>query len=414
MAAIPANIEAVVLGGDLNVTRALGRAGIRSAVLSSRPDDRAFRSRFCLTHGRVPNPLTEPDAFIDALLRFGAAAGNRPGLYYGDDHSLQLVSDHRDRLSPHFSFLMPDPDLVRALVDKVAFALLARRFALPVPATLLSTEAQGADDVLERVEMPCVLKPAVRRGWFNSALVSELGGKPQKAIIVERAADLRNLYPKMVAYNPEFLVQAAVPGGDDEIFSYHAYYDRRGEVLGSFIGRKVRTFPRGTGISSFLRLVRHDELLEIGHGIGRTLGLRGIVKMDFKRDPRTRRMYLLEINPRYNLWHYLGAACGVNLPWLAQQETRTGRAPAAPGEYRTDLHWLGFREDVKALLEAREEGLGAIARQLASYRRRKIYTVFAWNDPAPWAFSLAQSLQQKLRRARPSAGRTTPATQKGR
>jgi D-aspartate ligase len=43
------------------------------------------------------------------------------------------------------------------------------------------------------------------------------------------------------------------------------------------------------------------------------LGVRGVAKLDIKRDDRGR-LHLLEINPRSNLWHDPGAVAGVNLP----------------------------------------------------------------------------------------------------
>ena len=51
----------------------------------------------------------------------------------------------------------------------------------------------------------------------------------------------------------------------------------------------------------------------------------GVVKLDYKRDPRTGRFYLLEVNPRFNLWNHLGAAAGVNLPLLAYRTTPARR-----------------------------------------------------------------------------------------
>ena len=43
------------------------------------------------------------------------------------------------------------------------------------------------------------------------------------------------------------------------------------------------------------------------------LGLRGVAKLDFKRTAAGE-LVLLEVNPRFNLWHLPGAVAGVNLP----------------------------------------------------------------------------------------------------
>jgi len=43
--------------------------------------------------------------------------------------------------------------------------------------------------------------------------------------------------------------------------------------------------------------------------------LTGVAKLDFKRDLQGN-LRLLEINPRFNLWHHRGAIVGVNIPAL--------------------------------------------------------------------------------------------------
>lgn len=393
-----AEVPAAVIG-NLNLVRALGLAGIRSAVVSVHGDDRTFYSRHCVRRVVVDNPVTAPELFVRGLERFGAECSNRPVLFYGDDHTLSVVSRYRERLQEYFRFRMPSASLVEALVDKVEFTRLAREKGLPIPETVLSEEVTDLRDVMRRVGLPCVLKPAVRRGWFRSDLVEELGGQPRKVLFVQDETELARYYPRMRAYDPSFLVQAAVCGGDDLIYSYHAYFDGNSQPLGEFVGRKVRTFPSGSGVSTYLRLVKDATVLGLGREIGRALGLTGVVKMDFKRDGRTGRTYLLEINPRYNLWNYLGAAAGVNLLDLAYQDC-TGGVTRPGGDYRTDLFWLAFKEDVKAFLEARANGTLSPARWLASYATRKVYNVFAWHDPLPWVVSAAQYLAGRWRRLR--------------
>lgn len=401
-AGVGAPVRAAVIG-NLNLVRALGLAGIPSAVVSIHRDDRTFYSRHCVRRVVVESPVTTPERFVRGLEEFGAECAERPVLFYGDDHSLAIVSRYRRRLQTYFRFRMPPEGLVEALVDKVLFTRLARETRLPIPATLLSEEVTSLRDVVRRVGLPCVLKPAVRRGWFRSGLVEELGGKPQKVVFVRDESELERYYPKMRAYDPSFLVQEAVRGGDDRIYSYHAYFDRESRPVGQFVGRKVRTYPHGSGVSTYLRLVKDDGILGLGTDIGQALRLTGVVKMDFKRDERSGTTYLLEINPRYNLWNYLGAAAGVNLPYLAYQDCTLGTARGG-GDYRTDLYWLSFKEDVKSFLEARADGALSPAQWVRSYGTRKVYNVFAWHDPYPWLVSSVQYLAGKWRRLRRGAG----------
>lgn len=396
-----AQVRAVVVG-NLNLVRPLGIAGVRLAVASTHADDRTFYSRYCSERVVLDSPSTSPEGFVRGLEAYGSRCGGRPLLVYGDDHALVTISRHRERLARYYRFRMPDPSVVEALVDKVRFGRLARELGLPVPRTLLSEEAGGAAGVLASVGVPCILKPALRRGWFASTVVAELGGKPAKVVVVPDAATLERDYPRMAAYDPAFVVQEFVEGGDDRIYSYHAYLDERAAPLAEFVGRKVRTFPRRSGVSTYLRLVDDEEVRTLGREIAQALRLRGIVKMDFKRDARSGRTLLLEINARYNLWVYLGAVAGVNLSHVAYLDAHGLPTPQGV-RYRTDLYWLALKEDVKAFLDARKDGVLSLSGWLRSYGTRKVYNVFAWRDPYPWVVSSAQYAAARWRRLAGSA-----------
>ena len=66
--------------------------------------------------------------------------------------------------------------------------------------------------------------------------------------------------------------------------------------------------------------------------------LRGVAKLDFKRDDRGR-LHLLEVNPRFNLWHYPGALAGVNLPATVYADL-TGRERPPPAAPHRRVTWL--------------------------------------------------------------------------
>jgi predicted ATP-grasp superfamily ATP-dependent carboligase len=156
-------------------------------------------------------------------------------------------------------------------------------------------------------------------------------------------------------------------------------------VLDSFVGRKLRTYPPRTGESSFIELDRDDELLALGASIAAKLPLKGVFKMDFKRDERTGRWYLLEINARFNLWHYLGARNGVNLLRVVYEYLLEGARPSAAGEYATTYRWLSLDHDVRAFLALRANGeMGWVTWLCTIVFSRNVYNLFSWRDPGPW------------------------------
>jgi D-aspartate ligase len=187
----------------------------------------------------------------------------------------------------------------------------------------------------------------------------------------------------------DLIIQEYVPGDDRDLWSFHGYADERGELLTWFIGRKLRTYPAHTGVSTYLELAHDDELGEIGRRIAARVPLKGVFKMDFKKNAQSGEWRLLEINARFNLWHYLAARNGVNLPGIAYDYLVHGRRPAAAARYRTRHRWLSLHDDYRAYRDLAGRRELGVLRWLASLAwHPKVYDLFSWSDPGPFLRSL--------------------------
>lgn len=113
-----------------------------------------------------------------------------------------------------------------------------------------------------------------------------------------------------------------------------------------------------------------------------------------KQDSRTGALRVLEINPRFNLWHCLGAANGVNLPQVAYDYLVYGKRHA-PARYRTKYRWHSLRNDLRACREltGRKE-LGLLPYLASLAYRPKLYDVFSWTDPAPFLLELLERVKR--------------------
>jgi predicted ATP-grasp superfamily ATP-dependent carboligase len=379
----------VILLGGLNLVRALGEAGIPVVIASSERRTPAMASRYCAGTIELP-PFTEREAVVNALVRAGREFAARPPLFYDNDDRLALVQDYRAALSPHFALLLNEPELGDALLDKARFQSLAERHGLPVPRRI-DWEALHAE------EGPVLVKPKVRTAWDNSSIRVQLFGRAGKARVFENGREARaNALVAELAGQLSF--QEYVPGGDDAIWSFHGFAAPGGEVLAWFVGRKIRTCPALTGDSSYLRLARDGGLVALGRNIAARLGLAGVFKMDFKRHPESGRYYLFEVNTRFNLWHYLGAKNGVNLPQVAYDFLTTGHRPprlVAKTRYR----WLCLRYDWRAYKEGQ---LSFAAWLLSLAWRPMLYDIFSWRDPMPflryWAARLRAAAARRMHR----------------
>jgi len=356
--------------GDADLLRALSLAGIPCAVVAA-PGEPARYSRFARVVLDWADAWERPEALLELLERFAATQPSRPVLFYEEDRELLLISRSRERLSRSFRLVVPDAVLVEDLVDKGRFQALAQRLDLPVPpARMLNPRV---DAVPVHLRFPLALKPLVRRGDQWTPIAGDA-----KALRFDARLGLVSLWPRLAAAGISVLLQQLIPGPETCIESYHVYVDEHGETVGEFTGRKIRTWPPAYGDSTARVITEAPDVTALGRELVRRLGLRGVAKLDFKRAPDGQ-LYLLEVNPRFTLWHHLGARAGVNIPALVYADL-AGLPRGRVLQARAGVRWCKPWDDVTAARAAGVPFLRWLPWALGCEAKR----VLAWDDPMPF------------------------------
>lgn len=370
--------------GDMDLVRPLGLAGIKCAVAV--PPGAASRySRFTTHAIEWTHPWEQTDRLVENLIQFGKNQGERPVLFFESDGELLLVSRNRQRLQKYFRFAIAEQELVEDLVDKARFQELAERLALPVPpAQRLSSSADWAEFNLL---FPIVVKPLTRRPELWKAVV-----KSGKALRIDTAEDFRRMWPQLRTSGVDLLAQELIPGPESCVESYHVYVDADGQILGEFTGRKIRTYPREYGDSTALITTDQPDVTALGRSLVQRLQLRGVAKFDFKRSPDGA-LYLLEVNPRVNLWHHLGALAGVNLPAIVYGDL-LGHPKPAVNQAVAGVRWCRAWQDVLAARESNVEIRGWLPWAISCEAKR----LLAWDDPMPIVRGVLWRVMDYLRR----------------
>jgi D-aspartate ligase len=369
---------AIVLGGrgGIDVLRALSMVDAPCGVVTSKGDP-ARRSRYArkVLAWDWMQPMGGHDAGLaDRLVRFGRAQAEPPVLIYCDDQPLVFVSRHRDRLAEAFRFVVPDADLVEALTDKARFCVLAGTKGLPVPATcVLRTELPEPPAEIDTLPFPVIVKPTVRDDSWFAAVHSD-----SKAVRIATNEKLLEFWPRLRFLSGPAIAQQCIDGPETAILSYHVYVDDGARTAGEFTGKKIRTLPAEYGHTTALTITDDPDVAQLGRHITRTLGLRGVAKLDFKRAPDGH-LYLLEINARFTLWNHAGARAGVNLPGMVYADL-IGRPRPPKTALRAGLSWV----HPKDLVAARRDGI-SVARWLWWASRSPAKSIWRWDDPLPLA-----------------------------
>lgn len=381
--------------GDVSMVRALGRAGIPVVLATSEAHAIAASSRYC---SGVLKVRESDDGLVEDIVGWARAQAQAPVIFYQGDGDLLALSRQRHRITPHAHLIMPRAELVEDLVDKLRFARLARELALPVPETAVLRRGEAVEQTLDAWRhFPCVVKPAVRLNWIGCGLQAQNGGVG-KAVRVESASELQRIVPLLRAHDTDCVLQAAVEGGEDRILSYHAYVRPDGEVAAELTGRKRRTRPRQYGYSTCVTIAPDEEVRQTGRDIVRKLAFSGVLKMDFKRDARDGRLFLLEINPRFNLWHHLATVAGLPIPAMVYNDCVNPGAPTPSRTLRKDLVWMSTRGDLRAFFEYRRAGEMSLTAWLREAVTADVHEDLDWTDPLPFFADLASRARKLVPR----------------
>lgn len=388
--------------GELGVVRSLGRRGVHVVLASEYEQPVSRHSRYVREFVRIDGFYSDREQALAGLIEYAQCQSQRPVIFPTADPDLEFVSEYREQLEPWYRLFVSRRDIIENYTDKGKFSHYALSHGYPIPATIIPGDEADVVAAADRVEYPVILKPVVPMSWGCEEIRRIVDSK--KAIRADTRDELLRYYREIAVHDREMVIQEYIPGRDDRLYSLHLYLDRHGEALGSFTGRKIRTFPAYAGIGCYVISVPLPELVEIGIGILRKVDYTGLALLQFKQDPRSGEFKLLEINPRVSSWNQLATECGVNLPEIAWRDS--AGLPVTPQRSQLDgVKYFYFEHDLHAFREYRREGDCTPGQWLASYRGKKVFQFFARDDLRPWSIETAGLIRRGLARLRPRSRR---------
>ncbi len=378
------------------IARTFTLAKIPFIGITSRNDKRLFLTRYCRQQFEVASPEKNPEEFFKQLKEIVDEIGEGHSLFVSNDGHLDVLLKHWDEMRRMFRLTTVDKNTLEKILNKDLFTEYARQYNLPVPPTYGADEIKKKDDYT----FPLMIKPIVRLNWFDSDTVKNEGGKSYKGLLANNRDDLKKYQASLDKENIDYVAQRFVAGPESNIISFHSFYTEDSKPLGYFVGRKIRTYPSKYGQSCALKLIDDPYVVKKSLEILEAIKFKGPVKIDYKIDANTNEYFLLELNPtRYNIWHYLGARAGVNLPALAF-EYMNGQAEKRPviNNWQTNLRWFNFVNDVQSFQELHKEGTLSFSGWLRSYRGRRIYQTLAFDDLKPVFYGIYLTFKGLLRK----------------
>ncbi|ABV33737.1 carboxylate--amine ligase [Pseudothermotoga lettingae] len=208
-----------------------------------------------------------------------------------NEKSVRFLSKHIDKFET--TIVTPNIDSFELCEDKLRTLQLAESLNIRIPKTHYFHNLAELNENLDKIDFsPAVLKPRKSSG--------------SRGIIYVKSKDeilgvLNNDYIEKFGMP---LVQEYIPQDGESIGVSFLYY--KSNKIMEFCHKRIRQYPPTGGPSTLAVSIYDEEAIKIGEKLLNALKWNGLAMVEFKRDPTTKELVLMEVNPR--MWGTIGLA----------------------------------------------------------------------------------------------------------
>lgn len=349
------------LRASLAVVRSLGRAGYRVYVCSPRRRSLAGASRFALGEAEVPEALSQPERFAEAVAALTRQWGIDVLLPISEESLLAIlpVIDQMPGVRVPFSTI----ESFRMAADKQHVTAVAATLGISVPEQVVVPSADAARSIdVGDLPFPLVIKPA-------RSVAGEAADRVKMGVsYVNNRAELDALVHSIPSNGYPLLVQRRIEGPGTGVFLL--IWD--GQPIAQFAHRRIREKPPSGGVSVLAESISADPAtVRQSEALLSALNWRGPAMVEFKQDRVTGRRYLMEINGRF--WGSLQLAIDAGVDFPALLVAAALGNPVTPiSQYRIGVRgrwWWGEVDHLIARLKRSSDapGMGSRTRAVQQF-----------------------------------------------
>jgi D-aspartate ligase len=337
-------VPAVVVGGadncgGLGIVRSLAHANIPIFVLDTAGSAPALYSRYAR---KVLVSAVSGPQFVRELLTLQSALQSRPVLFLTSDDAALTVSEFRSELEAAYRLRLPSHQRLTELMQKNTFEQVATELNFPVPRSMRIRTLNDLSN-LAGLNAPLVVKPSVKSELY---LKHQFERGYRVSSLKEAEAVCRRILPIL----PDLIVQEWIEGTDDELYFCLQYRGEAGARV-AFSGRKLSIWPPEIGTTASCTAAPQEdaELTGLTDRFFDAVAFTGMGGMEFKRDSRTGRFFMIEPTVgRVDWQEEVATLNGVNIPVAAYRheigEPLPARTLAPPVIWRDGArHWKAVR-----------------------------------------------------------------------
>lgn len=377
--------------GALGIFRSLGKLGIAVYAVDENTSGAAVSSRYCKQHWTQKLNPQQPELYLEFLLQRAKKIAQKEAaekivLIPTSDSLAEFVSTNQQELSAYFVFQYNKPALIQRLISKKGMYYLAQECAIPVPLTLFPQTIDEVKQQAAKITYPVMLK------GINGAVLYQRTGI--KMLIVNSFDELLAAYNKLEDMNqPNLMIQEYIPGADDQVYIFNAYFNQQSECLQAYTGHKIRQFPVHRGCASLGISTWIEDFAQLNRDFMKKIGYFGILDIGYRLDPRDGLYKVLDINPRlggaFRLFVSENGMDVVRSLYLDLTGQPQSLSPPIEGRM-----WMIEDWDFVASYCYMKEGKLSVMQWLRSIKGVSELAWFDWRDPVPFVFRCLENAKK--------------------
>ena len=360
----------------IGIVRSLGRMGVPIYGVDPSRWSPSLHSRYCCEKFVWDVDNAKPEATVQYLLDVGKNIGKRAILISTNDETSIFLAQYAAVLSQWFIYPQQSPQLARALVSKKEMYFLAKKHNIPTAETMFPQSRKDLEKYLDNAVFPIMLK------GIDGKLSVERSG--EKMFILKSREEVLECYDKYEdPFNPVFMLQEYIPGGEDSVWMFNGYFNEQSDCLFAITGKKIRLAPVYTGYTSLGICIKNDTVVETTKRFMKEIGYKGILDIGYRYDSRDGQYKVLDINPRIGATFRLFVSDNGLDVARVQYLDLTGQSVPTSNIIEGRKWWVEDRDIISSFHYFRDKKL-KIGEWIKSFHGVQESAWFAWDDIIPF------------------------------
>ena len=236
--------------------------------------------------------------------------------------------------------VLPSAASIHVGMNKSLTLSLAKELGVPIPETHV---LKSLDELnLLSLPFPCVVKGTMEAGKNIVSYPTSIEEMKRDVSLALNDPTQRGQFP---------IIQEYVSGVGLGFFGFY----QNGVLKRFYMHQRIREYPISGGASTAAKTIYHQQAFEYSKKLLDHLKWNGPAMVEFKYNPETGKLALMEINPKFWGSTELGLAAGVNFGELLVRVKRGEelKADYSPESYRRTTFCWPFEGDLAALAQSR-------------------------------------------------------------